>query len=520
MASQILDHISWGNHHDGIIRIDYSLYAMNQARLIERHGIDDQAVRRKYQEWVSIDGVESLDLDDAIWVEKTARWYAVFVHISDVTEAVKTYTPLDVEALRRTTSIYRREWVLNMFPPILSQDLLSLNEDGDKLTLSMQIDLDPCGRIYDFHVYESVFRNRKRYNYEDFVDDYLNPENENHETLQLMYEIAKKRRKLRKVEWASMDFDDSDRQLSIWTKEEKIHSHKKAIPRTIIEEFMILANITSAMISVKNGYDSIFRLHKAYDERAFYHNTVGNHKGLALENYTHFTSPIRRYSDMIVHRVLKLVHLRWEKPPYSGAQITDMAKHINISRGVIDILGKETDHELKGRKLVSKLRETNGKVLNISHFTQNIRHTVGNGKKMPKVVVNEIIHDLENGEKSNWAWAIGVLLVSWNEDIKKYLKKALLDDKKFRTNSVIAILNTTKISSTDNQYLFHIEEREIENEFNIVVVFRDAEILKMSTNYSRINSRNLEEIERDKGLKIGILRGKILKKIIVHFCGK
>lgn len=107
-----------------------------------------------------------------------------------------------------------------------------------------------------------------------------------------------------------MDFDDSDRQLSIGEKEEKIHSQKKAIPRTIIEEFMILANITSAMISVKNGYNSIFRLHKAYDERAFYHNAVGNHKGLALEHYTHFTSPIRRFSDMIVHRVLKLVHLR------------------------------------------------------------------------------------------------------------------------------------------------------------------------------------------------------------------
>ena len=83
-----------------------------------------------------------------------------------------------------------------------------------------------------------------------------------------------------------------------------------------------------------------------------------------------------------------------------------MAKHINISRSMVDILGKETDHELRGRKLVSKLRETNGKVLNISHFTQNIRYTVGNDKKMPKVVVNEIIHDLENGEKSNWAWAI------------------------------------------------------------------------------------------------------------------
>lgn len=83
-----------------------------------------------------------------------------------------------------------------------------------------------------------------------------------------------------------------------------------------------------------------------------------------------------------------------------------MAKYINFSRSVVDMLGKETDRELRGRKLVSKLRETNGSVLNISHFTQSIRHTVGNGNKMPKVVADEIIHDLENGEKSNWAWAI------------------------------------------------------------------------------------------------------------------
>ncbi|NCP76681.1 RNB domain-containing ribonuclease [bacterium] len=109
MQSNVLDYIAGENHHNEIIRVDYSPYAMNQTRLIERNGIDDQAVKRKYEEGVSIDGIESLDLDDAIWVEKTRKGYAVFVHISDVTEAVQTYTPLDIEALKRTTSIYRAE---------------------------------------------------------------------------------------------------------------------------------------------------------------------------------------------------------------------------------------------------------------------------------------------------------------------------------------------------------------------------------------------------------------------------
>ncbi len=148
---------------------------------------------------------------------------------------------------------------------------------------------------------------------------------------------------------------------------------------------------------------------------------------------------------MIVHRVLKLVHLRGEESPYSKEEMGDMAKYINFSRTVIDILGKETDGELRGKKLISKLKKMNGNTLNISHFTQNLRSTVGAGKKMPRVVVDEVINDLENGEKSNWAWAIGVLLLSGNEEIKKHLRKALIDDKKFTAKAVLALLNVTKI---------------------------------------------------------------------------
>ncbi|NCP76682.1 RNB domain-containing ribonuclease [bacterium] len=87
-----------------------------------------------------------------------------------------------------------------MFPPLLSQNLLSLNENGEKLTLSMQIDLDENAQIRDFHVYESTFKNKRRYDYETFVDDFMNPDSENHGTLQLMYEIARKRRIVRRTE--------------------------------------------------------------------------------------------------------------------------------------------------------------------------------------------------------------------------------------------------------------------------------------------------------------------------------
>ncbi len=510
MQSNILQYISWENHNHGIIRVEYSPYALNQARLIEKNGINDQAVSRKYQEWISIDGIESLDLDDAIWGEKTTKWYVVFVHISDVTEAVPIYTPLDIEALKRTTSIYRWEWVLNMFPPILSQNLLSLNENGEKLTLSLQIELDENTNIVDFQVFESIFKNKKRYDYENFVDDYLNPESENHTTLQLMYEIAQKRRAMRKMDWANMEYDESDRQLVLWKKSEKKYSWHKAIPTTIIEEFMVLANITSAMIGVKNGYNSIFRLHKSCDERAYYHNAVWNHAGLALSTYTHFTSPIRRYSDMIVHRVLKLVHLRWEKEPYLLWEIWDMAEYINFSRTVIDILWKDADGEIRWKKLISKLKKTKWDELNISDFTQNIRDTVWSGKKIPTNVANEIIHDLENGEKSNWAWAIWVLLVSGNEEIKKYLKKALLDDRKFKAKAVLSLLSVTKILNSDTLYLFDILEKEEGNQFSITVVFQGNKLFKSSINYGKIEKEDA----------VWMMRNKTLRKIIHHFCEK
>ncbi len=159
------------------------------------------------------------------------------------------------------------------------------------------------------------------------------------------------------------------------------------------------------------------------------------------------------------------------------------------------------------KKIVNKLKTRNWWQLNVSHFTRSIRDTIWNWKKIPKVIVDEIIHDLENWERSNWAWAIWILLVSWNEDIKKYLKKALLDDKKFSAKSVLALLNTTKILSTDEDFLFKITEETKWNQFSITVNYLWNKLFKTSINFWKYEEKDA----------IWIVRNKTLKKILIHF---
>lgn len=126
------------------------------------------------------------------------------------------------------------------------------------------------------------------------------------------------------------------------------------------------------------------------------------------------------------------------------------------------------------------------------------------------MVVEQIVYDLENGEIGNWGWAIGVLLLSGNEEIKKHLKKALLDDKKFTAKAVLALLNVTKIGLHDESYLFEIIEGEVDTAFSITVKFRGEKLFKNSINYGKFDAKDA----------VGITRNKILGRIVEHFCGK
>jgi len=503
MNSKILDYIyqdkKWQND---IIKIDYSLYAINQSNILYKNWINDTAIKRKYEEWITIDSKESLDLDDWIWAERMNNWYAVFVHISDVSEAIDIFSPLDLEAFKRTTSIYRSE-ILNMFPNKLSQDLLSLNENCERLTLTAKIELNNSWEIENIDVYESIFKNLKRYDYESFKDDFMNPDSSFHTTLQLMYEIALKRKTNRLLSWAIIDYDESDRKLSIPNKN---NISSSSIHSIIIQEFMILANICASKIAFNNKYNFIFRVHKSLEERAFYDNKSSYHRWLALDSYTHFTSPIRRYADLIVHRVLKIVHIRWEKNPYSKEEIKDIVNHINLTRSVIDIVWKDIDFEISWKKLVDNLKKKN-KNINTSCFTWKIRHTVGNNKKLPKAVVDEIIKDIRYQNKWNWAWAIWVFLISDNKEIKNEIKNAILERNIFSPKSIFSILNCTKIMTWDNEYLFKINEIKEWNSFKIEVYFKWDLLFKNSINFWKINKKKA----------IWIIRHKVLKRLIKHF---
>lgn len=510
MQSNISSYLHKDINSDPLIRAQYSPYAMQQTRNIIKNWIDDEAVRRTYVEWISIDWIESKDLDDAIWAEKFSNWYRVFVHISDVTEAVKIYSPLDLEAIKRTTSIYRPDKVLNMYPNELSQGLLSLDENWEKLTLSMAIDLDFEWNILNYNVFESKFKNLKRYDYDSFFDDFCNPESEFHNNLQLMYEIARVRRNYRKVSWANLDYDESDRRNYIWEKQQKPNIIHKWISKHLIEEFMILANICAARLTFENKIDSVYRVHQNEFERAFYSLDREHHTGLALRDYTHFTSPIRRYWDDIVHRVLKLVHLRKLPNPYKKWEINDIAKHINSSREIIDIIWWSIVWESKYSDEINKLKETWTKITT-STFTKQIRwwhKSKISSKKLPKVIKNEIINDIKNWLIWEWAWCIWVFLISKEEDIKVVLYKRLLQDFAISSKAVLNILNETRIfDDMENKNLFKVEHVESPNTYQIKFSFKWEEIFNIQSSFK---SNNCESSKWN-------LRKKAVKKIFSHF---
>ena len=305
----------------------------------------------------TIDGEGSKDFDDAVYAERNGDSFRLWVHIADVAHYVPLNGHLDKEALRRGNSFYYGEGVIPMLPEILSNGVCSLNENEPRLTLSAVMDIDDDGNITGGEVCEGVICSHKRMTYEK-VEKALNGETDEYApymgTLSTLLGLRNVLKKKRDAE-GNIDFEIYEPKFTF--EGDKVVDMRRAprlVAHSIIEECMIAANRFIAKKFFELSTPFVYREHKAPDpekieslnvflsalgenttggtsgeiaallnnispekksavskmtlrcmQKATYSVVCGGHFGLALKEYCHFTSPIRRYSDLTIHRVIK-----------------------------------------------------------------------------------------------------------------------------------------------------------------------------------------------------------------------
>lgn len=354
---------------------------------------------------ITIDGSDAKDLDDAVYVEKTETGYKLFVSIADVSYYVKSGSELDREALKRGNSIYLVDRVIPMLPRKLSNNLCSLNPDEDKLTFTVEIEFDSNGKVVKNDFYKSVIKSKYRMTYsgvnkilegdEKLIKEYSGI----YEMLKNMLSLSKSLRHIKKRR-GSIDFELPE--IKVILDENKlvkdIELRSRGEAERIIEDFMVAANEVVAEKLFWEEIPAIYRVHEDPDkakiaalnetlvkfgyhlknleemhpgkfqtiidrttglpegylihklilramQRARYANKNLGHFGLASKYYLHFTSPIRRYSDLVVHRMLdkSITKFMKEKEKQSYSENLDtVASIISKTERVADKLEEDS----------------------------------------------------------------------------------------------------------------------------------------------------------------------------------
>ena len=340
----------------------------------------------------TIDGDDAKDFDDAVGIKRIqkGKGYRLWVSIADVSHYVVCGSACDDEAARRATSTYLSDRVVPMLPQKLSNDLCSLRPRKRRLTKTVEMDFDSSGRLKDLRIYNSVIKSSARLTYSEVaavlegngaVSSSLSKNIAS--SLLLMRELYAKLKELR-IGKGGLDFDFPEAVLLRDSTGEvrDVDRFKRNVAHEIIEEFMIMANSVVAEFIFKTGFESIYRIHEPPDpdsieqlresllkigikanlaarakqpdiqavmkaasgrkdreqinfmilralKKAVYSTKHVPHFGLAIDDYTHFTSPIRRYSDLVVHRILNDI-LAKKDPSYDSALLKRIAERCSI----------------------------------------------------------------------------------------------------------------------------------------------------------------------------------------------
>ena len=349
--------------------------------------------RRDLREWTSftIDPVDAKDFDDAISIKQNRNGYELGVHIADVSHFVEQNTYIDREAIQRSTSVYFTEGVVHMLPEALSANLCSLRPNEDRLAVSAIMKMDKDFNIMEKEILPTVINSKARFTYQDvqdIVEDKI--DHKFKDDILILKRLAKRLFKNRS-DAGSIDFDIPEPIFEMGEKgipheirpSERMESHR------IVEECMLLANrVVAAEMPKKlpKNYPFVYRVHANPDQKDVvrftdllkvlrlgiqipkgelspndiknvlkhvedspYRSLIENvalrtmskaeysmknqgHFGLAFDHYTHFTSPIRRYPDLMVHRMIKMVCNKSIQQESEWREL--MLKSINISNEV------------------------------------------------------------------------------------------------------------------------------------------------------------------------------------------
>jgi len=381
---------------------------------------------------VTIDGDDSRDFDDAVYCKKVSNGWTLMVAIADVSAYVKSDTVLDQEAWLRGNSVYFPENVIPMLPEILSNHLCSLNPDVDRLCMVCEMSITPAGKLRSYRFFEGVMRSHARLTYTkvaamlvdndaDLCREYepLMPH------LNELYNLYHAMRKARSKRGA-IEFDRAETRIVFGEgrKIEQIVPTVRNDAHRLIEEFMICANVATAKYFEENDFPMVYRIHQnpteqkltdlklflsemgltlgggeepsakdyaklldevqARDDRhlietvllrsmsqAVYSPENIGHFGLALEAYTHFTSPIRRYPDLLVHRGIR--HLisggTADNFRYDHSNMEAAGDHCSMTERRADDATRDAIDWLKCEYMMSRIgQEFSGIITSVTGF--------------------------------------------------------------------------------------------------------------------------------------------------------
>lgn len=384
---------------------------------------------------ITIDGADAKDLDDAVVVKKMNNGnYHLGVHIADVTHYVKDGSALDEEAFDRGTSTYLTDRVIPMLPQRLSNGICSLHPNVDRLTLSCEMEIDHSGKVISHEIFPSVIRSYRRMTY-DAVNKILmerdESERKEHDDLVPMFEVMEELHTIletKREDRGSIDFDTREAKIEVDPEGTPVDIllRERGVGERLIESFMLAANetvsehyatrslpilfrvhdrpdeakmqrflefVTSFGINVKGTKDSISPknlqnvLDKVKDkpeetvvsmlmlrsmQQAKYDVEAIGHYGLAADYYSHFTSPIRRYPDLVLHRQIHYYNevgsddkarSCWQK------KLPEIAEHSSLTeRRAVDA-ERETDELKKTEFMAGKVgEEFEGVITSVTNF--------------------------------------------------------------------------------------------------------------------------------------------------------